>query len=131
MLLLFTGASERKYFKYAILSAHSTASVYIKPTHSYKQSKKTNQRGFYSCSAGGETFRADEAPADIDVLMVLAAFAGDEMVWTQEAVVGQRNTASSHAVVICMVSHWTTHTAGQTTYNKHRHTHQTKAIFIQ
>lgn len=71
----------------------------------------------------GETFGADETPADVDVLVVLAAFAGGEMVGTQEAVVGQRNTSGGHAVVIRVVRHRTAHAAGQATCSACTHTH--------
>lgn len=52
------------------------------------------------------TFRADEAPADVDVLVVLAAFARSEVIGTQEAVVCQHHAASCHAVVIGVICHW-------------------------
>lgn len=51
------------------------------------------------------TFGADEAPADVDVLVVLAALARHEVVRTQEAVVCQHQAASCHAVVIGVIGH--------------------------
>lgn len=51
------------------------------------------------------TFGADKAPADVDVLMVLAAFAGREVVGTEETVVCQHQAACCHAVVIGMIGH--------------------------
>lgn len=48
--------------------------------------------------------------------MVSAALACGEVVGAQEAVIGQGDTTSSHAVVIGMVRHRTSDTAGQTTF---------------
>lgn len=62
------------------------------------------------------TFRADEAPAHIDVLMVLAALARSEVVRTQETVVGQHQAARCHTVVISVIGHRAAHTSSQSTY---------------
>ena len=61
------------------------------------------------------TFGADEAPADVDVLVVLAALARREVVGTEEAVVGQHQAARGHAVVVGVVGHGAAHAAGQAT----------------
>lgn len=61
------------------------------------------------------TFRADEAPADVYVFMVFAAFAGSEVVWTQEAVVGENQAACCHAVIIGVIGHGTAHASSQAT----------------
>lgn len=64
--------------------------------------RKRRQRG----EASRRTFGADEAPADVDVLVVLAAFARREVIGTQEAVVCQHQAAGCHAVVIGVIRHW-------------------------
>lgn len=66
-------------------------------------------------SGSGRTFRADEAPANVDVLMVAAALARSEVIRAQEAVVGQDDAAGSHAVVVGMVGDRAAHTACQAT----------------
>lgn len=59
------------------------------------------------------TFGADEAPADVDVLVVLAALARREVIGTQEAVVCQHQAASCHAVVIGVICHWAANAPSQ------------------
>lgn len=61
------------------------------------------------------TLRANKAPANVDVFVVLAAFARSEVVWTEETVVGQHQTACCHTVVIGMISHRAAHTSSQST----------------
>lgn len=60
------------------------------------------------------TFRTHKTPADVNVFVVFAPFAWSEVIGAQEAVIGQRNAAGSHTVVIGMVGHRAAHTAGQT-----------------
>lgn len=59
-----------------------------------------------------QTFRTYKTPADIYVLMVFAPFAWSEVVGTKEAVIGQRDAAGSHTVVIGMVGHRAANAAG-------------------
>ena len=61
------------------------------------------------------TLWADEAPADINVLVVAAALAGHKVVGTQEAVGRQGDASSGHAEVVGMISNRAPHTAGQMT----------------
>ena len=61
------------------------------------------------------TLGAHKAPADVDVLVVTAALAWVEVVWAQEAVIGQGDAACGHAVVVGMVRNGTADAAGQTT----------------
>lgn len=64
------------------------------------------------------TFRADEAPANVDVFMVLTALAGSEVVWTEETVVCKHHAACCHAIVIGMIGHRAAHTPSQATCDK-------------
>lgn len=66
------------------------------------------------------TFRADEAPADIDVFVVLDATTGSEMVGTNDAVVGEDNAACRHAEVRSMIGYRTAHASYQTTCGRSR-----------
>lgn len=50
--------------------------------------------------------------------MVLAALAGSEVVWTEEAVVCQHQAACCHTVVIGMIGHRAAYTPSQPTYDK-------------
>jgi len=50
--------------------------------------------------------------------VVLAAFAGSEVVWTEETVVCQHQTACCHAVVIGMISYRAAYTSSQSTWNQ-------------
>lgn len=65
------------------------------------------------------TFGADEAPADVYVFVVLAAFAGSEVVWTQEAVVGENQAARRHAVIVGVIGHGAAHASSQPTWETH------------
>lgn len=60
------------------------------------------------------TFGADEAPADINVLMVLDATTGSEVVGADDAVVGEDNAARCHAQICSMIGDRTAHAAHQT-----------------
>lgn len=66
------------------------------------------------------TFRTDETPADVDVLVVLAALAWREVAWTEKTIVCQHQAARCHAVVISMVGHRAPHTPSQPTWGKNR-----------
>lgn len=59
------------------------------------------------------TFRADKAPADIDVLVVAAAPSCSEVVGADDAVGGEHHGASSEAEVVGVVRNGTPHTAHQ------------------
>lgn len=61
------------------------------------------------------TLCADEAPADVDVLVVLDAAAGGEVVGADDAVVGEDNAARCHAEVRGVIGHWTANAPHQTT----------------
>lgn len=60
------------------------------------------------------TFSADEAPADVDVLVVLDPAARREVVGTDDAVVGEDDAARRHAEVCGMVRHGAAHAPHQT-----------------
>lgn len=64
------------------------------------------------------TFRADKAPAHVDVFVVLAALAGSEVVWAEETVVCQHQAACCHTVVIGMIGHRAAHATSQPTYDE-------------
>lgn len=60
------------------------------------------------------TFSADEAPADVDVLVVLDPAAGGEVVGTDDTVIGEDDAACSHAEVCGMIRHRAAHAPHQT-----------------
>lgn len=62
------------------------------------------------------TFSADEAPADINVLMVLHTPARDKVVGADDAVVGEDDAARRHAQVRGVVGYRTANASYQTTY---------------
>lgn len=64
------------------------------------------------------TFGADEAPADINVFMVLDATSGSEVVGADDAVVGEDNAARCHAQICSMIGDRTAHTAHQAAYGQ-------------
>lgn len=66
------------------------------------------------------TFRTDEAPADVDVLVVLAALAWREVARTEKTIVCQHQAARCHAVVISVVGHGAPHAPSQPTWGKNR-----------
>lgn len=66
------------------------------------------------------TFSADEAPADINVLVVLHAPTRGEMVGTDDAVVGEDDAARCHAQVCGVIGYRTAHAPHQTTYGQTR-----------
>lgn len=61
------------------------------------------------------TFGADEAPADVDVFVVLDAAPGGEVVGTDDAVVGQHDAARRHAEVRSVIGDRAADTPHQTT----------------
>lgn len=61
------------------------------------------------------TFGADEAPADVNMFVVLDAAAGGEVVGTDDAVVGQHHAARRHAQVRGVVRHRAANASHQTT----------------
>lgn len=69
---------------------------------------------------GSGTFGADEAPADVDVFVVLDAAARREMVWADDAVVGEHYAARRHAQVIGMIGHRAANASDQTTCSNKR-----------
>lgn len=62
------------------------------------------------------TFSADEAPADINVLVVLHTPARDKVVGADDAVVGEDDAARRHAQVRGVVGYRTANASYQTTY---------------
>lgn len=64
------------------------------------------------------TFRADEAPADVDVLMVAAAPPCSEVIGADDAVGGEDHRASSKAEVVGVVGNWAPHAAHQATWHQ-------------
>lgn len=60
------------------------------------------------------TFSADEAPADINVLVVLDPAAGGKVVGTDDTVIGEDDAARHHAEVCGMVCHRAAHAPHQT-----------------
>lgn len=67
------------------------------------------------------TFSADEAPADVDVLVVLDPAARREVVGTDDAVVGEDDAARRHAEVCGMVRHGAAHAPHQTSCGQQYH----------
>lgn len=65
------------------------------------------------------TFRADEAPADVDVAVVTVALLGIEVVGADDGVVGDHLAACSHAQISHVVCHRTAHASHHFTL-KHR-----------
>lgn len=61
------------------------------------------------------TFGTDETPADINVFVVLNTPTRSEVVGTDDAVVGEDDTARCHAQVCSMIGYWTAHASYQTT----------------
>jgi len=66
-------------------------------------------------STGCLTFRADKAPADVDVLVVAAASPCSEVIGADDAVGGEDHGPSGEAEVIGVVRNGTPHTAHQAT----------------
>lgn len=64
------------------------------------------------------TFSANEAPADIDVLVVLHSSSRGEVVGTDDAVVGEDDATRCHAEVCGMVGHWAAHAPHQTSWRQ-------------
>ncbi len=68
------------------------------------------------------TFWADEAPADVDMLVVAAAFSWCEVIGTHYVAVSESDTPSRYAVIIGMICHRASDTAGylawDTKYNE-------------
>lgn len=60
------------------------------------------------------------------MLVVLDAPTGSEVVWTDDAVVGEDNAARRHAEVCGMIRHGATHTPYQTTCRQHMHDQSTE-----
>lgn len=72
--------------------------------------------GSQSASGGCiRTFGADEAPADVDVFVVLDAPPRGEVVWTDDAVVGEDHAAGGHAQVVGVVGYGAANAANQAT----------------
>lgn len=61
------------------------------------------------------TFSADEAPADVNVFVVLNTPARNEVVGTDDAVVGEDDTAGCHAQVCSVIGYRTAHASYQAT----------------
>lgn len=60
------------------------------------------------------TFSADEAPADVNVLVVLDPAAGGEVAGTDDAIIGEDDAACRHAEVCGMVRHRAAYAPHQT-----------------
>lgn len=88
----------------------------MKSIHNY--CSKTDIPEGYKDHDTRPTFWADKAPADVDVFVVLAAFARREVVRTEETVVRQHQAACCHAVVIGMIGHRAAHASSQPTYGE-------------
>ncbi|TNN42262.1 hypothetical protein EYF80_047557 [Liparis tanakae] len=73
------------------------------------------------------TFGADEAPADVDVFVVLDAAARGEVVGTDDAVVGEHDAARRHAEVRGVVGHRAAHAPDQATCGPTHKTHAVKS----
>lgn len=77
-------------------------------------------------SADHLTFRADKAPADVDMLVVAAAPARSEVVGADDAVGGQDHGAGSEAEVVGVIRDRTPHAAHQATW--HHDSHNTVSL---
>lgn len=75
----------------------------------------------HSLGPGDLTFRADKAPADVDVLVVAAAPAGSEVVGADDAVGGQDHGAGGQAEVVGVIRDRTPHAAHQATWHRQPH----------
>lgn len=67
------------------------------------------------CLYSSPTFSADEAPADVDVFVVLNAPARNKVVGADDAVVGEDDAARRHAQVCGVIGYRTANAPHQTT----------------
>lgn len=105
--------------------AHSTQTKLLPAimisSHSTSVALLSLRQGLTQCwgpCARRLTFRADKAPADVDVLMVAAAPPCSEVIGADDTVGGEDHRASSKAEVIGMVRDRTSHTAHQATCHR-------------